>query len=72
MRRRTGAQGSADTPHRPPASRPTGGPRAAADVSGRDVLGRLQAAVESIRHQLAARRRNPAGPGGPTGNPGGR
>jgi hypothetical protein len=55
-----GTTGAA-TPARPPA-----------DGGGRDVLGRIRAAVEGIRCQMAARRQNRARPGGPTGGPGGR
>jgi hypothetical protein len=44
----------------PPGHRPANG-------SGRDPLGRLRAMVESLRHQLAARRRNRERLDGPHG-----
>jgi hypothetical protein len=46
--------------------------RPPADGSGRDLLGWVRALAESVRHQLAARRRNRARPAGPKGGVGGR
>jgi hypothetical protein len=65
-RRRSDAKGDGGSPtsstQDPGGSAP--GARRPADGSGRDVLGRLKAAVESIRRQIGARRRNSVGPRG--------
>jgi hypothetical protein len=62
-RRQTDAKGGTGTPKSITPSRNSAtGARRPADGSGQDVLGRLRAAVESIRHQMAARWRNRVGP----------
>jgi hypothetical protein len=60
MRRQTGGKGEADAPSTSRDTRGTPRGRPPAAGAGRDVLGRLRAAVESIRHQMAARTRNRA------------
>jgi hypothetical protein len=63
MRRQTGAKGEAGAPGpsiTPPGASGTPRGQLPAAGSGRDVLGRLRTTVESIRHQMAARRRNRA------------
>jgi hypothetical protein len=62
-RRQTNAKGGAGTPAAStPSPSSTPGAHRPADGSGQDVLGRLRAAVESIRRQLAARWRTRDGP----------
>jgi hypothetical protein len=51
-------------------TRTTGEHAPAADRSGRDVLGRLRATDESIRHQMAVRQRDRAGSVDLTAGPG--